>query len=1057
MTAERRRTGASARGLEVTPPEALVEGSPILLRGYGWPSRPLHISIGDTPTQLERILQGAPVPGGVRPGGDGAFVVRLSTHALNAGRHVIRVRSKDADVADVTVTLEKRPAPGREDTSGDRGLSYWRSRAAFARRFGHIGYVPAGVRTTQVLAIAKLRDPRYPWRDGWPGGGIFFSPPVHGGCSWTPLGPAPLTSGAPGIRPANSGRVRSIAVDPITTSRIYLGTANGGVWKSTDSGATWAPKTDDQPSLAIGALAVDPVNPNRVFAGTGEYSTGDPFGLYYGLGLLYSSDFGETWTQLAAATFERVEISRILFDPNNAATHMFLACDTGVYESTNGGTSWTLLRAGSASDLVLRVLGGMPPSLQLLGAFYGDGLYTSTLTGGVWSAWTKIVSGAFPMTFGRIALGQSRNQPANIWAAFSVIGGSSPFAGIAKSADGGGTWTTVGLPSGIVYGTFYSMFVAVHPDTPTTVFLGANRLFRTDTGDAPWTEVTGGGTVLHMDHHALAFDPGNANVMYECNDGGVFRTSNGGTSWSQRNGGVASMQLYHFSHYPASPAMLIAGTQDNGGAFYSGSPVWQLDEWGSATHNEMGGDVVVTAIDPQLPSRRYYGSYGVIYRSDDSGRTWNAQHTLGAAEWNFPFILDPGNSGVCYVGETTLKRSIDAAATFSSITPTLNGTMTTIALHPANPDVLCVGTSTGHVYRVQRTGIDWTLPNVTTTDLTAAPLPPNLYISSVAMDTAGTIWVSFSSILMTEATGEFTNDHVYRLPGGAMTWEDRSAGLAQANPINTIVVDPANNNVVFCGGDASVFRWNSAMSNWQLWDEGLPNAAVFHLDVHAGARLLRAATYGRGMWERSIDAVACPDVDIYMRDHILDGARGPAPNNIAHPFTGGVVWWWMSEDVKVDAPPFQTPMPVTDPIDLANLVQHRSPRRGMTNRFYAQVHNRGPFTATSVRLRAFFANASLGLPNLPGDFWLGLKPFDADPSAVDWTPIGPTQPAGDLRPGETALVRWDWIVPLGAAGHSCLLVLATCVEDPLGALGVFDVGTLVTGQNNVVLKNLAVV
>lgn len=1053
-------------------PQTILEGDSILLLGSGWDDCPTTITLGGDEAKVARVLQGHPVPGGVRPDGSGAFVVRIATYGLKPRRYELVVSSGARARAEVRIDIRRRERPGEENQKADVNLAYWRSLAAFERRFAHIGYIPAGVREAQTRSVAILRKGlisghlagEIPFSLDSPGI-LLFSPPIAGGCNWTPIGPAPIVSGAPGRIRAVSGRVRSIAIDPGMPSRIYLGTANAGVWKSTHSGLTWSPKTDDKPSMAIGALAIDPNATNRVFAGTGEYHHGDPYNGYYGMGLLYSTDFGETWTQLAAATFERVEITRILFDPNNTASHMFLACDAGVYESVTGGTSWTLLRAGSASDLLLRVTGGPPPTLQLIAAFHGQGIFTSSLTGGTWSAWTPITSAAFPAAFGRIVLGQSKNNPLHIWAAFSDPM-SSGLAGIAKSTDGGGTWTAVANPAGVIYQTNYNLYVAVHPDTPNTVFLGTNRLWRTDTGSAPWTEVVGTGDLLHVDHHAFAFDPVNPSIVYACGDGGIYRATDGGNNWEHRNRDLATLQFYHITNHPQWAAVLLGGTQDNGGAFYTGAPGWIVRQWPlPLTMNRIGGggDVVVTAIEPLLPSRMYHGLGAAyeIYRSDNGGRLWTLKHTISLpAEWNFPFVVDPAIPGVCYTGGNTLQRSADAAETWATITPALIGKITTIAVHPANSNILYVGTSQGNVYRVQRTGATWTLPNVTTTNLTAPPLPLGLYISCVAVDTAGTVWVSFSAILATEASGEFTNDHVYRLPAGSSTWENRSAGLAQANPINTIVIDPANNNVLFCGGDIGVFRWNAASSTWQLWDHGLPNAPVLHLAIHNPSRLLRAATYGRGVWERPIDALICPTVDIYMRDNILDTARGPAPSGVPHPFDpANLVWWWQSEDIKVDAPQpqFQTTAPVTDHVSLANEVEHRNARRGATNRFYVQVHNRGVFKATNVLVRAFFANASAGLPNLPADFWTGGKPFNADPSAVFWAPVGAKQTIPVLEPGETAVVEWDWMVPMGAATHSCLLALATCPEDPLNAMGVLDVGQVIINHNNVTLKNLTIV
>jgi photosystem II stability/assembly factor-like uncharacterized protein len=189
-----------------------------------------------------------------------------------------------------------------------------------------------------------------------------------------------------------SGRAISIAFDPTNPAIVYVGTANGGVWKSTDSGQTWSAKSDFQRSLAIGALAIDPNDPQRIFAGTGQY--GAAVGTLYGNGILRSIDGGNTWTELATATFLRDEISRLLFDPTDATSQrMFLSATTGVYESTDGGNNWNLLRAGAASDLVLLVSGS---NVQLIAGFAASGIWTATRTGGAWSTWTQFVSAAFP-------------------------------------------------------------------------------------------------------------------------------------------------------------------------------------------------------------------------------------------------------------------------------------------------------------------------------------------------------------------------------------------------------------------------------------------------------------------------------------------------------------------------------------------------------------------------------------------------------------------------------------------------------------------------------------
>lgn len=385
--------------------------------------------------------------------------------------------------------------------------------------------------------------------------------------------------------------------------------------------------------------------------------------------------------------------------------------------------------------------------------------------------------------------------------------------------------------------------------------------------------------------------------------------------------------------------------------------------------------------------------------------------------------------------------------------------ITAIAVHPADPTIIHIGTTAGRVRRVQRTGPTWNLADVTTTDLTGPNLPPGVYISDLAMDAAGTVWATVGAVLWTESSGEFTNDHVYRRTAGGMTWETRSAGLAQANPINSIVIDPTNSNRLFCAGDVSVFRTEDAGGTWTPWDEGLPNVPIFDLALHGPRRLLRAATHGRSIWERPLDAAMCSMVDLYMRDNILDSGRVlPCPEGLPHPFNPvHNAHHWQSEDIKVDGPEpdFQTPAPIDDYVAFS-LLDHRLARRDETNRFYVQVHNRGVSRANNVRVRAFFAPAAGGLPPLPADFWSGGKPFTGVPAGPDWTPVGATQTIPVLEPAEPGVVEWDWVVPGSAPKHSCLLALATCDEDPIDGGAILNPDLLVVSRKHVTLKNLQV-
>jgi hypothetical protein len=1124
--------------LEINP-SIILESENMIVRGNGWEDCSLRILIDGNPAHIVRITIGFPLPNAVRPDGAGEFVIAVGTYGVKAGKHRITAESRGEDAHRVSLSFEilKRNITylDSEDEEGGEGegLSYLRAISLFRRRFGHLGFVPPGIRQTQINHIRQLRHQRDERIFNLKTNGGFenfdSSMPVPGVCNWTPAGAGPVVVGA---SLAWAGRTLCIAFDPTNPNIIYIGTANGGVWKSTDGGLNWAPKSDYQMSLAIGTIAIDPNNPLRIFAGTGEYNDIGA-GTYYGNGILLSTNGGDNWTEIGTTSFQRDEISRILFDSTDATSQrMFLSSDSGVYSSTDGGLNWTLLRAGSASDLVTVVSG---TSVKLISAFKGSGLWTSTRSGMVWSAWTQIASAAFPITFGRISLSQSRNNPQSIYALFA--GAGSDTAGLANTSDGGANWSTVTVrlnsavvststsvmshahsanipaadmiaaPAAHVYtsgsagspththtvsftatqiqqiagGKFvlqasdadatghqhsfgfsitnqswYDFHVSVHPNDPNTVYFGEVRLWKNTTGGGVFTNVTSN----HTDNHAFAFDPVDpTNTIWSCNDGGVYRSQNGGTTWAHRNRDLATLQYRSVALHPQWDAVMIGGTQDNGTHRYSGSPAWELSA---------GGDGGFTAVDAGNPLRMYEEYVGSIFsRSDTAGApgSWVSKNAgiSGSAEFAAPFELDPSNPNVCYFGGEKLWRSPNNADTWSAITNTLTGNVCAIAVDPSDPTTIYVGTTQGRVYRVQKTGATWALADVTTTEITGPNLPIGVYIGDLAVDTAGTVWVTVASVLWVESSGEFTNDHVYRRISGMTSWETRSSGLAKANPINTIVVDPTNNNRLFCGGDVGVFRTEDAGANWTPWDEGIPNVPIFDLAIHGTRRLIRAATHGRSIWERPIDAVSCPMVDLYLRDNILDTGRvTPSPENEPHPFDPMTfVYHWQSVDIKVDAlegspPAYQTATPIDDYVSFQTL-QHRSARRGQVNRFYLQVHNRGINKATGVQIRAFFCqDAHAGLPPLPADFWMSGKPFIGTPSGTDWTPISPTFTFPALLSAQPGIKEWDWAVPATANEHSCLLAVATCNEDPLDGTGISSPDFLVLNKKQAALKNLHV-
>jgi hypothetical protein len=304
--------------------------------------------------------------------------------------------------------------------------------------------------------------------------------------------------------------------------------------------------------------------------------------------------------------------------------------------------------------------------------------------------------------------------------------------------------------------------------------------------------------------------------------------------------------------------------------------------------------------------------------------------------------------------------------------------------------------------------------------------------------------------------------------GTAAVWTDISgAGLPNA-PVNAIALDPANPTHLFAGTDVGVFLSLDDGANWCPWREGLPNVAVYDLKLHAPTRLLRAATHGRGMWERNIDATTSTDAVIYVRDNVMHTGRGAAPSDqtsviedlTQHIALNDPVYWWQCADVKIDAiegssPSYQFDVSDVDFVTYEATLTHRNAQRGRINRVYVQAHNRG-IQAADVTVKILYADAAAFLPDLPGDFWTSFPGDSADTSI--WTPIGSAQTLS-VKPGMPTMYEWDWNPPLSAAEHSCLLVICDCPTiDPITAANkMFQVPALVVNERHVGLKNLHVV
>jgi uncharacterized protein (TIGR03437 family) len=696
---------------------------------------------------------------------------------------------------------------------------------------------------------------------------------------WKLIGPRPtivLAEQVNGGSPYSAGRVAAMAVDPRNANVAYLGAAGGGIWKTTDGGQNWTPLTDDQPSLSTGAIALAPSNPDIVFVGTGEQNnSGDS---YYGAGILKSTDGGQTWTQIEGPFVGPFSASRtsgggarigaVAVHPTNpnvvlAAVDRTPASTAGIYLTTDGGSTWRLALGGAVgTDIVFNPFDAsvVYAALGSTGGSASNGVYKSTDAGATWSRSGGSGTTALPATnVGRIALAIAPSSPAILYAGIQNSASQS-LLGLYKSTDAGQNWSRVAAPDYCTAQCGYNNVVRVSPINPNVVVAAGLPPYRSTDGGATWTNIATGidGLTAHTDHHALAF-AADGSILYDGNDGGVFSTSTLGSGpvvWNNLNTTLAITEFStNVSIHPADPKIAYAGTQDNGTLFYSGSMTWEM---------VVGGDGGSTAMDPAVPGTWYGAFQGpAIYklssvsafntiRSPFLGPSPVLNNGIALSDRFLAYgalLLDPSNPQRLYFASQRLYQSSDGAGTWTAISDDLtggNGAITAIAISPANPQAIAIGTTTGRfaITDGPRSGASTPWAN-------RSEGLPGRSITQIVFDPVE----RFTLYAVTSGFAGFaasdTGGHVFQSTDYGITWTDISSDLPNI-PMNDIVADPDLPGTLYVASDIGIFQSSDRGQHWSTLSNGLPRVLVRSISLHRPSRTLRAVTYGRSMWDLAL-------------------------------------------------------------------------------------------------------------------------------------------------------------------------------------------------------------
>jgi hypothetical protein len=845
-------------------------------------------------------------------------------------------------------------------------------------------------------------------------------------CTWYSLGPRNI-----------NGRIRAMASHPNDGLTYYAGSANGGVWVTRNAGRWWSPLMHDEPALEIGALAVhltDPGNPSgevTIYAGTGE-SHCLPW--YDGVGVLKSTDSGKTWSATGAMPGPGNDrAAGILIDPssisvNPATTVVYAAgtamqCSTGgVFKSTNGGATWSLLLAKPISDLAMD-----PVNTQVLYAgVQGEGISRFDPVSGAWTA----LNTGLPTTMPKlIAVRIGKSAPHKIYAKLD----QTVYEYNASAA----TWVSRGSHGGPTYGD-WSNVLEVDPTDSNIVFAGGTNLERTADGGATWIKVPPSAEV-HVDQHALTFNPTDHLNVFVGNDGGVYRglfsSMQPSGLWTKRSNGLVTTQFYHVGVAAVGNQVIGGGTQDQGTVRTVGGLTWD------SIRSTDGGYFL---IDPSDPYTLYAENpNGGILKSTDGGAHWGAANSgFPGGPFVTPIALDKGSSAGHRVlfagGDDRVYRSNNGAANWVASSPDVGSGVLAIAIAPSDRNVVYAATRHGRIWRSGNNGTSmsgWqditvgtvaggvTLPNRSITSIAVYPTDPNQVVvgfSGYATATPGTPGHVFHG---TSTDG-----------GASWQWLDVSSDLPDI-PVNSVCIQPTDTNTIYAATDIGVFRTINGGGSWLDFGENLPNVVVAYLAINETGTLLRAATHGFGMFARRLDT-SCQPADIYVRDNKLDtGETVPSPAGLQDPTTpGSAIGTFESADLKMDASPLSSTMDDGVEFDLFRSEPALSSASAPgPNRVALQIHNRGPAPASNVKAKLVWAlNTTGSPPQLPTDFWTRFP--DDSTVAGPWHSIDsatPFQTISQVDPAVPAIIQWDWTATLSAPASVWIMAVVTSDEDPV--------------------------
>lgn len=684
--------------------------------------------------------------------------------------------------------------------------------------------------------------------------------------SWYSLGPNSTTYGAYSGR--GLARVDRIAFDPANASIMYCGTPAGGLYKTSNGGTSWSNISAFLPALGISGIVVSSTNANTMYVLTGD---GDSFlsgwaanacctGFVEGFayirksqGVWKTTDGGITWSQTGDLATPGTYVGyRISQDPGNANV-LLAATSAGLYRTTNGGSSWTQVISGLVGDVVFQ-----PGALNTRAYASGEGWIKYSTDEG--ATWPNIPTFDFALpALNKISLAIAPSSAAVVYA-YCGNSGSGSFSGIYKSVNSGGNFTrqctTPNINNGSSTGTStgtngsYALWMTVlptnsaHINTSSTITWQSSNSGVTMVNTSNYWENMGSGVVLssyvHPDVHCLEYNPLN-DVLYACGDGGVWKSSDEGLTWTDISLGIDATQLYHMDAIAANAENLLCGMQDNGINYRNGAT--------SALTHEGSGDGYAVKLDPTTAGKGYCTINTSAYELTGSLGTFTNISPV-SNQWYGNLMINPANSDMVFAGFADIWKSSTRGSAGSWTDKAASGTWCMAACPSNSSRYYSAGgaapwSTTGDLYVSQDIGETWTIISNAATFPAAAGRPKITHVAVYPLNSPQ-VWCTFG--------GYTANMKVYYSADLGVTWTNMSGTLPNV-AVNSIVIDNSNN--AYVGTDVGVFYRSTTMSDWVPFYNYLPKVPVTDMIINTASNYLTISTFGRGIWRSDLYS-ACP-------------------------------------------------------------------------------------------------------------------------------------------------------------------------------------------------------